>query len=306
MLQMHGIGLNSLRVERGRAADRAEAMALVFSALPPAERDRQVAAWTACAAAPSTAVWIGRRAERMTAALLAQIRPGRTATVFPPRAAADEPAETAQRLLAACVNDLESQGVRLAQALLATDHGSDADVLVRGGFRHACDLLYLVSLAESFPAEAPSDSLQFVSYSAAEHKRLAKLVEVTYEGSLDCPQLDRVREIEDVLAGYRAVGEFDPQRWFVAHDGTADVGCLLLADDPANNSWELVYMGVVPAARGRGLGVALARWAQWLAAKAGRRRLTAAVDAANEPAIRAYAAAGFVTWDGRSVFLRVL
>ena len=31
-----------------------------------------------------------------------------------------------------------------------------------------------------------------------------------------------------------------------------------------------------------------------------------AVDAANEPALRGYAAAGFVAWDRRSVFLKLL
>jgi mycothiol synthase len=88
------------------------------------------------------------------------------------------------------------------------------------------------------------------------------------------------------------------------HDG-ADLGCLLLADHPDQRIWELVYMGIVPEARGRGLGLALARQAQWRARQAGAERLVLAVDAANEPALRGYAAAGFITWDRRSVFLKL-
>ena len=37
-----------------------------------------------------------------------------------------------------------------------------------------------------------------------------------------------------------------------------------------------------------------------------RQRLVLAVDAANEPALRTYAAAGFQAWDRRSVFIRVM
>jgi GNAT superfamily N-acetyltransferase len=242
----------------------------------------------------------------LTAAIVARIEPGRTAIVVPPRARAGEPPETTRELLDTCIGHLARRGVRLAQALLATDHGVDAEVLIAGGFRHACDLLHLVSLVGSFPTSTPPDDLQFVSYCPAEHKRLASIVEKTYEGSLDCPQLDKLRDIEDVLAGYRAVGAFDPARWLIVRNRGSDVGCLLLADHPSSNAWELVYMGIVPAERGRGFGVALARYAQWLTGRAGRERLTVAVDAANVPATSAYAAAGFVAWDRRSVFLRAI
>jgi hypothetical protein len=135
---------------------------------------------------------------------------------------------------------------------------------------------------------------------------MARLVERTYQGSLDCPALDGVRRIADVLEGYRAIGIFDPTRWIIARHREQDIGCLLLADHPRDHQWELVYMGVVPEARGHGWGVAIARHAQWLARQAGRKRLVLAVDAANLPAIAVYAAAGFVTWDHRSVYLRIL
>ena len=62
----------------------------------------------------------------------------------------------------------------------------------------------------------------------------------------------------------------------------------------------------MPAARGRGWGLEVVRHAQWLSGQASRNRLILAVDAANEPALRIYAAAGFQSWDQKSVYVLVL
>ena len=64
---------------------------------------------------------------------------------------------------------------------------------------------------------------------------------------------------EEVLSGYRTTGVFDPQRWLLVRQDGEDVGCLLLADHPTSSQWELVYMGLVPEVRGRGLGIELVR-----------------------------------------------
>jgi ribosomal protein S18 acetylase RimI-like enzyme len=91
----------------------------------------------------------------------------------------------------------------------------------------------------------------------------------------------------------------------IARRGQRDVGCLLLADHPLQNQWELVYMGIVPEARGMRLGLAVTRHAQRLAHGAGRERLVLAVDAANAPALELYRRAGFLAWDQRRVFLKI-
>jgi ribosomal protein S18 acetylase RimI-like enzyme len=85
-----------------------------------------------------------------------------------------------------------------------------------------------------------------------------------------------------------------------------DVGCLLLAEHTGSASWELVYMGLLPEARGMGFGTSLVRYAQWLTGRAGYARLVLAVDASNGPAISCYSEAGFLAWDRRSVLLKVL
>jgi ribosomal protein S18 acetylase RimI-like enzyme len=294
-----------LHIRRASPDDRVAALELVFGHLSPDNRDQHVAqAMSEAEQQPDAVLWAGYRGERLVAAMLAQVQAGRTAFVSPPRLTRDEPLETVRDLAARLMDDLVSHGVQLAQALLDTDHGEDAERLAEIRFRHVANLLYLVSLAGSFPTSPPKDGLEFAPYSLAEHDRLAAVVQRTYEASLDCPEIEKARSLEDVLAGYRATGVFDPARWLIATHQGVDIGCVLLTDHPKSKQWELIYMGVVREARGRGWGVALARHAQWLARQAGRERLVLAVDAANAPAIDVYAAAGFVAWDHRSVFLR--
>jgi mycothiol synthase len=296
-----------LRIQKASPGDQVEALKLLFSHFSTADSDKQVARLLAeSAGSPPAGLWVAYRNKRLVAAELAQIQPGRTAVVSPPRLAADEPQETAHGLLASVIADLSGEGVQLVQALLETDHGPESDLLRACGFSQVSNLLYLVSVDGTFPSSRPGDGLEFAPDRTDERQRMARLVERTYQGSLDCPAIDGVRRIADVLEGYRATGVFDPTRWIIARDREQDIGCLLLTDHPRDHQWEMMYMGVVPEARGHGWGVAIARYAQWLARQAGRKRLVLAVDAANLPAIAVYAAAGFVTWDHRSVYLRVL
>jgi ribosomal protein S18 acetylase RimI-like enzyme len=251
-------------------------------------------------------IWGAFRAEKLAGSIVVQTQPGRTAVVWPPRLVAGESQDTAGRLLVAGMAHLPQLGTRMVQAVLPTDVGPDAESLLAAGFRHVSDLLYLVCLADQFPASPPPPKLEFQPYLPALHARFAKLVDATYENTLDCPAVNGVRQIDDVLQGYQATGRFDPQRWFtVCHQG-AEIGCLILTDYPEHATWELIYMALLPAARGRGWGVEIVRHSQWLCRQAVRRRLVLAVDAANEPALRVYAAAGFQAWDRRSVYVLVL
>jgi len=96
------------------------------------------------------------------------------------------------------------------------------------------------------------------------------------------------RQMDDVLDGYRATGVFQPENWLIVEREGRDVGVLLLAEDPAAALFELVYMGLVPEARGKGFGAQVARHAVRLAGKANAERVVLAVDAANSPALAMY------------------
>jgi mycothiol synthase len=290
------------------AWQRDAAFDLVFSYLPPAERQQQVEMSRSAAQshdAQPQRLLAATRDDRLVGAILSQIQPGRSAEVWLPQILPDEPPSTASMLLEAVCQWLAKNDVRVGQLLLASVTESEAALLRRWGFDHLADLLYLVCLAGEFPTAPPATSLQFVPYRADLHPRLAAVVAATYHQTRDCPQLNDVRQIDDVLAGYRGMGVFDPGRWLLIRHEDRDVGCLVLSDYPQAENFELVYMGVVPSERGRQWGAEIIRYAQWRTYQAGRPRLVLAVDAENEPAMRQYAAAGFRAWDRRRVYLKV-
>lgn len=288
---------------------RSSALKLVFGQLPAHERQAQLVQALGTYA-PDDPRWAGLlvalRGERLVGALWTQVQPGRTAGLRPPRQVPGEASEVVQGLLAAALEFWRGENVRIVQALLPSAEGKEAEWLESAGFNHAADVLHMVSFAEQLPREPPQGDLVFEPTAPTDEQRLASLIVATYEDSLDCPQVNGVRDGADILAAHRATGEFDPGRWMIVRHAGCDIGCLLLADHPDAGQWELVYMGLLPAARRRGWGGAMVRYAQWLTRRAGRSRLAAAVDAENVPAVTAYTSAGFVVWNRRSVFLRVL
>jgi GNAT superfamily N-acetyltransferase len=84
----------------------------------------------------------------------------------------------------------------------------------------------------------------------------------------------------------------------------ADIGCALMTGHPRNTQAELMYMGLVPEARGQGLGRVVVQHVKRVARTAGFRRLVVAVDRNNTPALRVYEGEGFHVWDERDVWIK--
>lgn len=297
----------SLAIAAVSPEDRPEALRLLFSRFEPPQAEEYVRLYLEAfdGAMDPAGLLEARRAGQRVGAAFFQIETGRTAMIWPPRLVANEPRETAVQLIETVARRLNQAEVRLANALLEAD-SPDAELLQTAGFRQFARLLYLVASEEAFPQQQPETAVELETYSAQNHDRMAATIEATYQGSLDCPAMDGLRPLDEVLAGYRGVGVYSPDRWFLVRVEGADAGCLLLADHPREESWELVYMGVVGRFRGRGLGRQIVRWAQWLAGRAGRRRLVLAVDAANAPAVAMYQSTGMIVWDLRDCFSRTI
>lgn len=254
-----------------------------------------------------------RREGRLVGAIGVWLTGGRAALLWPPQLVDSEGKETGEVLAEHAERWLGSKNVHLVQATLPLDHGPDAEWLREHRFSGRVDLLYMGCSSDHFPSEMPRSDCRLVPYRAVDRQRLGRLIERTYQDTLDCPELNGMRDVDDVLDGYERTGEFDPSRWSFLQiregqgDAEAeDVGCLLLAAHPRHRNWELVYLGLVPSARGYGWGLAATRQAQWQAARAGCHHMVLAVDAENRPAIATYAAAGFQAWDRRCVFLKRL
>lgn len=302
--------IDSVQYATVSGAQHAEALAMLVSRDPASERAGGIAAITTALRREgvSTATLVGaKRAATLTAAAWAQILPGKTALIWPPRLEVNESETVGDQLQKFLDSQLEAAGIRMAQAVLPDRENLDAQRLLRVGYTHAADLLYLVNMLGQGRAEVATAefNIDFEQYTQAERNRLSELIERTYVDTLDVPALDGMREMDDVLNGYEQTGIFSPERWFFIRHGDEDVGCLLLNDHPERQQWELVYMGIVPEARGNGWGGQAARFAQQLAIDAGREGLILAVDVSNEPAVDAYTRAGFFEVSRRSVFLKV-
>jgi len=291
------------------ASARTEALTLLAASAPPEDREAYLTETSRMVLEDPSLVHlaVARDGSQLTACSMAMRQPGCLGVVWPPVAAApraldDRLDEVMRGLLRASRDWLADRGTVMAQVILPAVDEHQRRQLEAERFFHLADLLYLGCPAERFPAAEPILPMAFSPYCAEMHDRFARVVDATYEGTRDCPQLNGVRAIDDVLAGYRASGVFRPELWSLFQHGEHDVGCLFLADHPRHGNVELVYMGLLPQWRGRGWGASIVRQAQWVARRLQRERLVLAVDAENRPAIDAYAACGFEAWDRRTVY----
>ena len=263
--------------------------------------------WKEIAAQVSSndAVMIARCGEEICGAAWGQIQPGKTAIYWIPQLTPAADGQVANRLTQAVASALDAAGIDMTQTLLLNRSAPMAAVLESARFSYLAELIYLSGESSSTSNDSGDrGGLEFVPYDDSERGRLVELLERTYVDSKDCAAMNGKRKMDDVLAGYQATGVCRPENWmFVRSDGR-DVGVLLMAEDPAAGHCELVYMGVVPEARGQGRGVRIARHALRLARRAGVERVVLAVDAENGPALATYAEAGFIPWDRRTVFVR--
>src|SRR5262249_33867451 len=161
---------------------------------------------------------------------------------------ADAP-DVEDALTVAALGLLRGRGARLAQSLLAAEEVPHAAPLLRHGFRHVTVLEYLRRPLDTSTADDPPERLTYAAYAADTAVLFHATLLRTYEGTLDCPELNHVRAVDDVIAGHQAQGRYDPQRWWLARDNGRPVGVLLLNEIPEWRSLDVAYLGVVPEAR---------------------------------------------------------
>jgi ribosomal protein S18 acetylase RimI-like enzyme len=161
--------------------------------------------------------------------------------------------------------------------------------------------------AEGGPTASPAPDFDWRPFDASIEAEFRAVLQATYLGSLDMPELEGTRGLDDILAGHQSAGLFVPDRWRLGRiPGEPEAAAvLLLAEAPGRDAWEVVYLGLTPAARGRGLGRAAIRHALELA-RGHAPVLELAVDLRNTPAVRLYQSTGFTPRDHRSVHLAIL
>jgi ribosomal protein S18 acetylase RimI-like enzyme len=295
------------------APARRAALAVLYRRVPLAIRPRLIAEALGEAdrgVIDLSGLWVARRGRRVIGALLTQPLAGRAAAVWAPEVDATwNRGGTAAALLRAALEDLKARGFRLAQALLdesAPRHA--ATDLSAGGMPRVTELVYLeADTTRPVPVRPGAPAVDWAGFGPDTEADLRDVLQETYAGSLDMPELEGLRSLDDILAGHRAAGRFVPERWRVGHvrgePGAAAV--VLLSEIPDRDAWEVAYLGLTPAARGRGLGLTALAHAVDLA-RTHVPRLELAVDVRNEPARRLYRTAGLRPFDRRAVHLVTL
>lgn len=283
---------------------------LAFANRPVSERMRLVEAIfhgvaPAARAAQLRGLFEARQGEETVGAALAVVQPGQTAAIYQPQLRTRAPDLARDALWQALDLFLAQEQVRLAQEVLPVELSHDAERTKARGYAIDVQMVYLASMADRFPEEQPQGDLAFSRFDPEESERLQQLLERTYADTLDCPELNGVRAMDDVVTGYLHSGETSARWWHIARESGRDVGCVLVTRH-AGGAGELIYMGLIPEARGRGWGGLMARFAQWQARCAECTALSVAVDHRNHPAYRVYERAGFKPFDRRRVLLKVL
>jgi ribosomal protein S18 acetylase RimI-like enzyme len=199
---------------------------------------------------------------------------------------------------------LRQRGVKLTQTLLAPEETFLADPLLRNGFSAVTRLWYMRH-SLNLPVDCLNTPSRLDYQTFADDALFRQILQRTYEGTLDCPEVNDVRGIDEVLEGHRAQGTFDPERWWLACEGERPVGVLMMTEIPESGDWEVAYMGVAPEARRCGFGREMLLHGLCEARAADVPAVTLSVDARNQPAWNLYRSLGFEPYDQRVVYLAI-
>jgi ribosomal protein S18 acetylase RimI-like enzyme len=241
--------------------------------------------------------------------VLAVPSPGRTAMIFASHPLRDAQVSEVSGLIDHACGEVAGWDIDLAQALLEPSERLEREAFLAAGFSELALLSYLERpLSRSNPPPPPRwpAGTRLQTYTEAADGVLKSVLEQSYEQTLDCPGLYGLRRTEDIIAGHRATGSFDPTLWTLLWIDEQPAGALLLNAFPGQKTVELVYLGLAPAARRRGLGRQLLRHGLCQLRSRPERSMTLAVDQRNKPALRLYESEGMRVVVDRVALIRPL
>ncbi|MSR41741.1 MAG: GNAT family N-acetyltransferase [Phycisphaerales bacterium] len=243
-------------------------------------------------------VCLGEPSGVLLGAALPIVAPGRTAMIATSSPTSIEKAESLALLIRHAADSVRTE-VDLAQALVPPERTLEIHAFDRAGFSRLATLAYLERpmprLFTPAVAELASGwSVESIDLSiAGAREEICAVLTRTYRDTLDCPELAGIRKTTDVLEGHVRAG--GGARWWVmlrdAH-GAAH-GLALLNPAITDATSELVYFGLAPEARGKGLGIALLSRAIAAVTRERRGSVVLAMDTRNAPALKLYTQLGF-------------
>ena len=253
-------------------------------------------------------IWACRDAEgNLESSVLCVPSAGRTSMVFLSSVRNREQVPRRAALLSHALAYLENQDVDLAQSLLSCDDQLGHEAHVTGGLVPLTTLLYMErSLTRTCECPEPREGVELIPWTESMDETLGCILDASYQDTLDCPGLCGLRQTEDIILGHKTCGRQDPGGWLLARVDGAYAGTILVNHSRNDDNVELVYLGLAPAVRGRGLGTFLLQTILARYSGSSFRRMTLAVDTKNLPAIRIYEALGFRGTGNRNAYISSL
>lgn len=197
--------------------------------------------------------------------------------------------QTLQRLS----RDTLAAGTLLVQTLTTVDADADIRMLKARGFTLLVTLIYMKLDLARAGKRVDAPGVTWKTMNTAGEVELGSVIQNTYPGSHDCAGLAGMRDVHDVIEEHKHAGVFRPESWWIVYCDSQPVGCVLLNDSDVTPASEIVYLGVVPQYRGKGIGQTLLTRAASDAKGRHSTAITLAVDAQNHYARRLYEAANY-------------
>ncbi len=234
-----------------------------------------------------------RRGGRCVAAAMVVPNPGRVGMLmYSPPGAQGVAGDALVEVVRAAARAGLRNDLALVQALVEPDRTDEIGMLASAGLHLLATLVHMTAPLRD-QKEAPTSYLAWRNSDQYDEAGLERVIADTYTGSLDCPALSAVRGTPDVIECHKATGIYHPRSWWIVDVDGAPAGCVLMNDSALGQSAEIVYLGVVPPYRGRGLGRAMLRHAAADARARGMQSIELAVDDANTYAKAIYASEGY-------------
>lgn len=189
---------------------------------------------------------------------------------------------------AACASQ-DPLRVRIVQGLLEASQQREAQSFTAAGFQQLATLVYMQRTG--LPAMEPlrlDPAIEMIPWQPHLRHLFCEAILASYEETADCPGLLGLREVEDILDGHMATGEFVPHLWMLLRCRDEPVGVMLLNPVLKRQAMELVYLGFSKNWRGKGLGRKLLLHGLGLTRNERIKQIILAVDEANAPAVALY------------------
>ena len=200
-----------------------------------------------------------------------------------------------QRAIEDARNGTAKLGVAMAHAIVGPQDHASTGVFESAGFAKLAMLRTMEWNSSHGSKTSFVDGLEFVQASEVCDEDFCSVLEDSYIGSLDCPAIHGLRNVEDIIASHRGVDSYDPSLWYLLRLNNNQAGVLFLHQPSDRRYLELDYLGIRPQARRNGVGQAAVAHAVNQAIDRGCNQIKLTVDDANEPAIRLYKKAKFKT-----------